>query len=426
MRVGYIVSQYPAPSHTFIRREIEALRARGVDIRILSVRRPKPEEVLSERDAASQRETFYVLPPRPRALLSALGRLAKDRPGRLLSALAGCHRVRNPGARNFVYAFVYWIEAALVADELGRSGIEHLHCHFVNPASQVALAASTIAGVPFSLTLHGMGDFEYPGGTTLAAKLERSSFVASATEYGVAQAMRLSPRAQWEKLCVVRCGIDPEALPEPRPGPEGARPRLVCVSRLSPEKGQIGLLIAFAEARRRGLDADLVLVGDGPDRAVLEAEVARLGLEADVTLLGRKSEQDTLTEVARSDVLVMASFMEGLPVAIMEALALEVPVIAPRITGIPELVEEGVTGCLFTAGKWTELADRMVRLVADPELRRRMGRAGRERILAEFDVHRAVAPLAERFGAPEPGALAEEDSAPGEASSARAAAATLR
>jgi colanic acid/amylovoran biosynthesis glycosyltransferase len=169
------------------------------------------------------------------------------------------------------------------------------------------------------------------------------------------------------------------------------------VGRLSPEKGHIGLLDAFAQALKRGADGELVLVGDGPDRRRIERHTAALGLKDRVRLLGLLPEHQTLSEVAQSDLLVLASFMEGLPVVLMEAMALGVPVIAPRLAGVPELVQEGVHGLLFAPSNWSELSDALGKLLTDRALREQLGSRGRAKIEAEFEINRAVEPLVKRY-----------------------------
>jgi glycosyltransferase involved in cell wall biosynthesis len=198
---------------------------------------------------------------------------------------------------------------------------------------------------------------------------------------------------------IVRCALDLRALP-PRQAVRRERLRVICVGRLSPEKGHIGLLEAFAAVRKRGDDAELVLVGDGPERERIERRIAELGLAGAVILRGRLSEADTLAEIAGSDVLVLASFMEGLPVVLMEAMALGLPVIAPRVAGVPELVQDGVHGCLFAPAAWDELAEGLHKLLSDGALRARLSQANRARIEAEFEITKAVAPLEQRFGVP--------------------------
>ena len=209
---------------------------------------------------------------------------------------------------------------------------------------------------------------------------------------------RIAP-ADAAKLKVVRCGIEVDRLPPParRPAAPGRPLEILSVGRLSPEKGQVGLVEAFAAAVARGLQARLVLVGGGPDEAKIRAAVAAHGLGERVELRGRQPEAAVLQAMAAADLFVLSSLMEGLPVVLMEALGMELPVIAPAITGIPELVEHGRTGLLFQAGAWDELTGRLLELAADPALRARLAAAGRARVLQEFDVARAVEPLEAHF-----------------------------
>jgi glycosyltransferase involved in cell wall biosynthesis len=203
---------------------------------------------------------------------------------------------------------------------------------------------------------------------------------------------------------IVRCGLDLRTLPPARTARERTRSnlvRLICVGRLAAEKGQVGLLQAFAKASADIQNVELILVGDGPERARVEAAIAELGLRDRVQLRGRLPEFETLEEIAQSDVLVLSSFMEGLPVVLMEALALSVPVVAPCVAGIPELVEDGVNGLLFAPGDWNKLADCLRRILADAALRERLAAPGRARIEQEFEISRAVLPLVERYRAGE-------------------------
>ncbi len=179
--------------------------------------------------------------------------------------------------------------------------------------------------------------------------------------------------------------------------PPGGRLRILTVGRISPEKGHVGLIDAFASAVERGLDAELRLVGDGPDLDIVRRQIEARGMGPRVSMPGRLAEEKVLEEMAGADLFVMTSFMEGLPVVLMEALALELPVIAPCVAGIPELVIHRETGLLFAPGNWPELTDWMLELAADPELARRMAHAGRARVEREFDVDRAVEPLLARL-----------------------------
>jgi glycosyltransferase involved in cell wall biosynthesis len=390
-KIGYLVSQYPAPSHTFIRREVEALRRRGLPIETFSVRAPAASERLGQPDRDERARTFYILPGKRGAMLSAHV-WALSQPGRYLSTLVLALRHRVPGVKQLIWSLFYFAEAIVLARELSRRGIGHLHNHFANAGGTVGMLACHFVRIGWSLTLHGTSEHDYPAGLLLGSKLRRARFAACVSSFGMAQAMRAADPRDWEKLFIVRCGVDTRALPPP-PTPDAAPPRLVCVGRLAPEKGHLGLIEAFHQVVRRGQAAELRLVGDGPERARIEAAIAARGLEGRCLLLGQRPEEETLAEVARAQLLVSASFMEGLPVSLMEALALGVPVIAPRVAGIPELIEDGVSGLLFTPADWSALAACLERALGDPALRQRLGRAGRERVRADFDADTTCEPL---------------------------------
>ena len=399
MRIGYLTSLYPAPSHTFIRREVLAVREHGVDVATFSVRTPSDKERGAPADQQAFAETFYLLPMSPgRAARAHAARLARDPLGYVRTfGLALKHRV--PGVKAFALSFAYFVESMVLADELERQGVTHVHNHFANPAATVGYLATRHLGLTWSLTLHGISETDYPAGNLLGAKLMAADFAACVSHFGRAQALRLIPPEHWDKLFIVRCALDLRALPErPAPSQPRDRVRVICVARLSPEKGHVGLLRAFAKAQRNGArESELVLVGDGPERGRVQQAIKELGLEGSVQLLGHKPEQDTLREVAQSDLLVLASFMEGLPVVLMEALAYGLPVIAPRVAGVPELVEENVHGLLFAPAAWDELAQCLQRLLSDSALRQRLGGAGRAKIEQEFEISRAVVPLIERY-----------------------------
>jgi colanic acid/amylovoran biosynthesis glycosyltransferase len=397
MRIGYLVSEYPATSHTFIRREVNALRARGVYVATFSVRRPAPSTIGNARDQASFEETFYILPPNLICLFVAHGRALLIHPIRYLGVLRLALRHRVPGLSALIWSFFYFAEAIVLARELECRGIDHLHTHFANAGANVGLFASNYLEIPWSLTLHGISETDYPAGVLLGAKIEAAQFVACASYFGRAQAMRVVSPEHWPKLFVVRCAVDLKDIPERVRSQPGLRTRLISVGRLSPEKGHVGLLEAFSKVRASGIDADLVLVGDGPERARIEQTIVSLGLQTHVFLTGRLAEEDTLAQMARADVLILASFMEGLPVVLMEAMALGLPVIASRVAGIPELVTDNEQGLLFCPTDWNELAHKLRLLILDFEMQDRLGKAGRARIEENYEINRAVEPLLARL-----------------------------
>ena len=305
-------------------------------------------------------------------------------------------RHRPPGLRAFAYAFIYFVEAMLLARALRRAGAERLHVHFANPAAIVGMLSARYLGLPFSLTLHGISEFDYPAGLLLREKVEAADVVICASWFVRAQAMRLVAPLHWRKFHVVRCGLDLSSFPAParRTQPSGPR-ALICVGRLSAEKGQAGLLEAITALP--DLDIRLTLLGDGPMRAALEDEVKRLGLATRVLFLGPQSEEATKAAIADSELLVLPSFMEGLPVVLMEAMALGVPVIAPHVAGIPELIEEGVEGLLFRPSDWTDLADKIRLALTDGERIQAMIPWARAKVEREFDVEQSASTLSALF-----------------------------
>jgi glycosyltransferase involved in cell wall biosynthesis len=264
----------------------------------------------------------------------------------------------------------------------------------------VGLLTSAQLGIGWSLTLHGLSDFGDPKGQRLREKFELARLVVCVSEHGRQQALEITGGKLAERIHVVRCGLDEEAFEAsaPSPSPDGPL-KLVCVGRLAPEKGHSGLLDALAKARELGLDAGLRLIGEGPERAALEQRVRTLGLEAHVALPGARGGSELRKELLEADLFVLSSLMEGLPVTLMEALATGTPVIAPRLSGIPELVREEQDGWLFTTGCFDELARALI--VAQEERSRlpSMGAEGRERVRALHDARRNGEQLKELLAA---------------------------
>jgi colanic acid/amylovoran biosynthesis glycosyltransferase len=318
-------------------------------------------------------------------------------PGRYFSTFALALRHRVPGVRAFVWALFYFLEAMQLARMLKNSGITHLHNHFANAAANVGLLCSTYLKIPWSVTLHGISEFDYPAGQLLREKISAARFVPCVSHFGRAQAMRICDPADWPKLFVARCSVDTDSLVMKAASNSDAEPTIVCVGRLSAEKGQIGLVEAFAKLVKEGLKARLCLVGSGPDRSAIEAAIQRFDISSRCQMPGQLSEDETLGVIASSDILVSASFMEGLPVVLMEALALGVPAIAPRVAGIPELIEDGRSGLLFHPGDWSGLTEALRQLITSAERRRSLAEAGRIRVQAQHSIDRALAPLLERF-----------------------------
>ena len=401
--VAYLVNQYPKVSHTFIRREILALERLGMSVHRFAVRgwdaaAPDPDDA-SERD-----KTRYLLRRGAIGLLWPVLRTIAGAPLRFLAALRDAIRLSSHGARPLIYHLAYLAEACLLKRWMDSAGATHLHAHFGTNAAEVALLVRVLGGPPFSFTVHGPEEFDRPLGLRLSEKIERAAFVVAVSSFGRSQLYRWAAPEHWPKIVVVHCGLDAAYAASPDPEMPSA-PRLVCVGRLCEQKGQLLLVRAAAAIVARGVPLQLVLAGDGELRSEIERLVRSLRLESHVRITGWIDGAVVRDELRAACALVLPSFAEGLPVVIMEAMALERPVISTFVAGIPELVRDGVDGWLVAAGDVDALADAMTTcLRSTPEARRRMGEAGRSRVLARHDSDVGAARLA-RWFARAPGSL---------------------
>jgi len=397
-RLAYVVAEYPKVSHTFVMREIEALRALGATVDTVSIRRTPESGLLSDADRRAAAETFAVLPAPPAAVVRAHARWALRRPRRYVRTLALALRMGGPGPRNRLWQLFYFAEAALLAAELQRRGTEHVHAHFINVASSVAMLSAALLQRSWSFTVHGPLEFDDVRGHAIPDKVRHATFVACISDYARAQVMRLVEPEHWDKLHIVRCGVEPERYGAPRRSP-AATVELLSVGRLAQEKGFAVLIAAVAELVRAGEPVRLTLVGDGPERAALEALAQRELPPGAVTFTGALGASEVTARLTEADIFCLPSFAEGIPVVLMEAMASGMPVIATQIMGIPELVRHGETGLLVPPGRHEALAAAVRRLLRDPALRLQYGQAGRAAVVASFDVREAAATLRGLFAA---------------------------
>ncbi|MFT5085584.1 MAG: colanic acid/amylovoran biosynthesis glycosyltransferase [Lentisphaeria bacterium] len=397
MKIAYFVSEYPARSHTFIRREIKELRKRGADIHVLAIRKQAKNTLICEQDWSDYNETWSILPISILALFKIHLQALLSSPLAYFKSLYAALKHRNPGFNNIIWAIFQFAEAIVVAKEIQARQIKHMHIHFSNAGANIGYCVNVYSGVTWSMTLHGACDFEFPAGPLLGEKLLSCSFANCASYYGKSQAYRTVGAEHWDKLFVSRCGIDVEAMPETPQRQKGETVRIMCVGRISTEKGHLGLIEACAQAFSKNDNLELILVGDGPDRGIIEAKIKEKGIQDKVTLTGSVSEAEVLERVATVDLFALPSLMEGIPLVLMEAMALEVPVIAPRIAGIPELIEDQVNGLLYRPGDWSEMAEKITLLANNPTLMETLGRKGKEKVLGEFVIHKSVDPLWEKL-----------------------------
>ena len=391
MTIGYLMNTYPLVSTTFIGREIQALESLGVAVKRYAIR-PWTEQLVDASDRSEQAKTEYLLGNRGR-IVTGLVREASRSPLRFLKALGLTLRLIRNARGRVIRHFAYLAEATVLRGLAERDGITHIHAHFSTNATTVAMLVRELGGPEYSFTVHGPDELLTPLENSTGDKVARASFVACISHFARSQMMLFSGQAHWDKLAIVHCGVLPANYGRRPHGPYGKR--ILFIGRLAAVKGGPLLLEAIANVRAAHPDLSLTVVGDGPDRVQLEARAAALGLAGAVSFVGYQSQSAVAEILEQSDMLVLPSFAEGVPVVLMEAMASRLPVIASRVAGVQELVEHGVSGFVVAPGDVEGLSAGLGTLLSEPELCARMGTAGRAKVEAEFD----VAKEATRLGA---------------------------
>lgn len=385
MKIAYLVNQYPKISHTFIRREIRALEAMGVEVVRCAIR--STSEPLTDQDDRDEERRTRVLIDHPTEATLAMGELMARTPGAFAQASASATRLAARADTEAWRHAAYLAEACLFNRWCRRLEIEHVHVHFGTNSATVAWLSRLLGGPTFSMTVHGPEEFDRVRAIGLPEKLEAAAFTVAISEYGRSQLYRLLPVETWSRIHIVRCGLDSGFLDrEPTPVPNASK--LVFVGRLSEQKGVEILVDACGEVRRRRPDRsfEVVLIGDGERRAALEDRLRARDVADRVRIHGWTDAAGVRSALEASRALVAPSFAEGLPVVIMEALALGRPVLSTYVAGIPELVRPGETGWLVPAGAVPALADGIEAVLdADPAELSRLGAAGREAVRDRHD-----------------------------------------
>ncbi|MGB3296751.1 MAG: glycosyltransferase [Phormidesmis sp.] len=396
MHIAYVTGEYPRVTDTFIQREVAALRqygsADGTLVHTFSVRSPQAYDALSPDQKEESDRTSYLLPVKPIELIIAHWLLLIAQPQRYVRALALAWKTRQIGIRGILYQLIYFLEAGILAQRLRRLKVSHLHNHFGDSSGTVTMLAAALGDFSYSFTLHGPGIFFEPHRWRLDEKISRAKFVSCISYFCRSQAMIFAPLTAWPKLHIIHCGVDPQTFAQ-KPSSEEAIEKsfsplqLLFVGRLAAAKGLPVLLQSLVVLKLKNLDVRLTVIGDGEDRAELESQVEALGLETCVNFVGYQSSDAVRGYLQAADVFVMSSFAEGVPVVLMEAMMAGVPVVATQVGGVSELVEEGVNGFLVPPSDVQTLTERIRCLLADGDLRRRLGAQGRLKVSEDFNIY---------------------------------------
>ena len=396
MRVAYLINQYPAVSHTFIRREIRALESQGIQIERFSIRRWR-DRLVDAADKEELAKTRCIQSVGVVAILFSVLAMSLARPLRFAAMLALALRMSRSSDRNILVHLAYLAEACQLARWLRGSTAEHMHAHFGTNSAEVAMFAHGLGAPPYSFTVHGPEEFDRPALLGIREKVRRSKFVVAVSSYGRSQLLRWVDKRDRRKVKVIHCGLEEPLMSNAAPRAP-APPRLVCVGRLSAQKGQLLLVEATARLAGKGVAFQLILAGDGEAREEIEEFIRKNNLASRVRITGWITGEQVLEELAAARALVLPSFAEGLPVVIMEAMAVGRPVLSTYIAGIPELVRNGEDGWLVPAGDVDALAERMEAILkASVEELARMGSAARARVRERHAIVASAAALACAF-----------------------------
>lgn len=384
--IGYLGRILPALSETFVTREITALRRSGVMVKPFSIFRPDPSSVHREAEEILRQVEVLNRPANPLFWLAHFY-FGLRHPRRYFGSLWRYILTSGESFGSRLRALQQFLVAPFAALRFGRAGIEHIHAHFAHSPGGVAMMAARLLGIPFSVTIHSYD--LYAEKSLLPQKLAAAAFVATVSEYNVRNLREWYPEEIQSKLHVVRCGVDPEEFAV-RPQPENDQPVILGIGRLVELKGFHTLIEAVAILHSRGLEAQCFIAGEGPEKERLEDKISQLGLEDSIHLLGKVLQSDLQLYFRRADVFALPScvreYQDNIPVVLIEAMAMEIPVVSTNISAIPELVRDGETGLLVEPEHPGELADAIAGLLRDRETATALGSASRKLVTEEFNV----------------------------------------
>lgn len=395
MTLAYLLNSYPMTSTTFIRREIAAIERAGIPVQRFAVRHWS-ERLVDPQDMSERGRTEYLLTGKSGRLMGGLARHALSRPRSFGEALDAIGEMQRAAGGGLVRHTAYLAQAIRLRKRCAALGIDHVHAHFSTNAATVAMLCRLLGGPRYSFTVHGPDELEELAANSVTDKVRHAAHVVAISQYCRDRLCAHLPEHLWDRIRVVPCGVDLSDYPEtPSPPPMSAR--LLSVGRLCPQKGQTEIPAAVAAVVPQHPGLSVVLIGDGESRAAIEREITGTATGGRVKLLGWRTNAEVRRRIGETRALLLPSHAEGLPIVIMEAFAMGRPVIATRIAGVPELVDEKC-GWLVEPGDAEGLAAAIgAAMAADKTTLAKMGREGRKRVAARHDVDRIAPQLIALF-----------------------------
>jgi glycosyltransferase involved in cell wall biosynthesis len=403
LKVAYIFLIYPSLHKTFVDREIITLRRMGVDITIYSLQRP--ETVLSPYQKELKKGIAYIGKYGFKKRLLVNLRFLLRKPWAYVSTLVYLFTRPHPADLSRQRTLMFFFRSILLTSLLEKDPPDHIHSHFLNESASAALIASRMLGIPYSNTAHASSElFVTP--RMIRAKLSRAKFIATCTRFNLDYLTRISNGLFDQRIKVVYHGLDCGQFKRQRPF-LAANNTIVGVGQLKERKGYQYLIEACAILRDRGVSFQCNIIGEGLMRPVLEEKIDRLGLRNFVQLCGAMAQEDVIHAYEEAAIFCLPVVIgedgdqDGIPNVILEAMAMELPVVSTHRQAIEEVIEDGVNGLLVQPGDAEALANALETLLNQPELRRRMGDNGRKTVLEKFDPEKNAQLLINEFLAPE-------------------------
>jgi colanic acid/amylovoran biosynthesis glycosyltransferase len=392
VRLAYFTNTYPRATDTFIRREVIGLRERGFDVLTFSVRKTGADHDVDDEVINEKRNTHYLLPCSPITLLKSQIKAIVSRPLSYIDTLYLALKTSRPGIKGHLLQLIYFFEAILLADLVKEHKVEHLHNHLGDNSGTVTLLAAKFASITYSISIHGPHIFFDALHWALDVKTANSTFISCIGHFCKSQMMLYSDKADWDKLKIVRCGIDPKHFSYREPS--NKIHKLVYVGRLSAEKGVPILFDSLQLLKSKGYEFELSLLGDGDARQELEGSAKEYGISQHIKFFGFVDQKTIANTLQSSDIFVLPSFAEGIPVALMEAMAMGVPVIATYVGGITELVIDRVTGQMVYPSDTVGLTNAIAYYIDNPDECKRISNNARNKVVTEFNIDKQVDKLA--------------------------------
>ena len=398
LKVAYVIGTYPLLTTTFIDREIMLLRQRGVTVDVFSIRRTS--RTLSPEQKALQDKVTYLLPVSPLLLLLAHLYFAVRRPAAYWKVFVYLLTRPHPSLKARLKTVLHFGEGVYAAYLMRERSYDQIHAHFVDRATTVALIASRLLDIPYSATAHANDIYVDP--VLLPEKVAEAKFVATCTHYNKVHLETVLRPEQQDKVRCIYHGLDMSRY-EPQEDTAADRPLLLSVGQLKDKKGFAYLLEACRRLRDWGYDFQCRIVGEGPLRAELEDQIRQLGLQEVVSLCGALAHAEVIEKYRQATIFVLPCILsadgdrDGIPNVILEAMAMELPVVSTRHSGIPEVVHHGHNGLLVPPAEAEPLAEALARLLDEPESRLKYGMKGRETIIEAFTVESNVDKLLREF-----------------------------